>query len=295
MRGYVRYYYEAGNINAIFRQDHKSNYIILDIRMDGDITTTTGCHIEEDELTEAVKYQKESVECALYMFDTCCPFADFIRFLEAITLDVQECSIHWDAEGPEAEMRWERRHINDTGFLTVDWSSDKNSFNHRMMLNTKQTVKMLYTAFRSFVESKDYDPLCYEAINNGDSYALVISDASLDDLSERLVKLDANIVETTIQQLNAVSWERCIKGTLLSYPIEYFFGGSDAIVSSSEKALVIQPEWDSWNIEQRRANLNSIYDWRFSMNYWGDNLRQLRSTLIEKWLALPEPLTNHRN
>jgi hypothetical protein len=291
----ILFNYEAGNINAIFRQDHKSNYIILDIRMDGDITTTTGCPIEEDEFTKPVKYQKESVECAVYMSDTWCPFADFIRFLEAITLDVQECSMHWDAEGPEAEMRWERRHINDTGFLTVDWSSDKNSFNRRMMLNTKQTVKMLYTAFRSFVESKDYDPLCYEAINNGDSFALVISDASLDDLSERLVKLDANIVETTIQQLNDIAWGRCIKGTRLSYPIEYFFEGSEAIASSSEKALVIQPEWDSWNIEERKAHLHSVYDWRFSTNYFGDNLRQLRSTLIENWLALPEPLTNHPN
>ena len=291
----ILFNYEAGLINATFKQDQRSHYIKLDIRMDGDITTTTERNIEEDMITEPEQHQKESVECAVYMSDTWCPFSDFIRFLEAITLDVQECAMHWDAEGPDAEIRWKRRFRNDTGFLTVDWSSNKNSFNHRMMLNTKQTVKMLYTAFRSFVESKDYDPLCYEAINNGDSYALVISDASLYDLSERLVKLDANIVETTIQQLNDIAWERCIKGTRLSYPIEYFFGGSYTMPSSSEKTLVLQPEWDSWNIEQRRANLNSVYDWRFSMNYSGDNLRQLRSTLIEKWLALPEPLTNHRN
>ena len=57
---------------------------------------------------------------------------------------------------------------------------------------------------------------------------------------------------TTIQQLDGIAWGRCIKGTRLSYPIEYFFEGSEAIASSSERALVIQPEWDSWNIEERK-------------------------------------------
>jgi hypothetical protein len=288
----ILFEYEAGHIDATFSQDSRYDYIKLDMRMDGDITTTTECNLE-GYLADPEQYQKEGVEFTVYMASVFCPFPDFIRFLEAITLDVQECAFHWDAEGPDGEMRWERRYLEDTGFLTVNWCSNKDQFSHRMMLNTRQVVRMLYSAFRSFVESSDYDPIRYENLSYGDSFALVISNASLDDLSDKLVQLDAIDVEAVIQKLKGVVHERNIKGSKMSFPVEYFLEGTEAIVPSSEQDPVILPEWGSWDLAQRRVDLKDIFGWRYISNF-GANLRQLQSTLVESWLALPEPLP-HRH
>lgn len=284
----ILFEYEAGFIDASFSHVSEFDYIKLDIRMNGDITTTTECNIE-GHWAEPEAHQKENVEFTVYMSSVFCPFKDFIRFLEAITLDVQECAFRWDAEGPDGEMRWERRYLEDTGFLTVDWYSNKTQFSHRMMLNTRQAVRMLYTAFRSFVDSSDYDPFRYENLSYGDAFTLVMSNSSLDDLSDKLVQLDANAAEAVIQKLHGSVQERYTKEEKLSFPVEYFLERTDGIPPSSEQDSMIRPEWDSWNLKQRRANLDTIFDWGY-LSCFGANLRQLQSPLVESWLALPEPL-----
>lgn len=50
----------------------------------------------------------------------------------------------------------------------------------------------------------------------------------------------------------------------------------------------IQPEWDSWDRERRTETLKAIFVWE-NGPWNGTNLRQLKSKLIEDWLALPEP------
>ena len=81
---------------------------------------------------------------------------------------MRECSFGGDAEGPDGGMKWERRFINENGFLAVTWYSHYAKFEHRMMLDTRQAVRMLYTAFRRFVESPEYDYLRYEEHTYGE-------------------------------------------------------------------------------------------------------------------------------
>ena len=131
--------YEPGRIHARFSHRGKSDDINLEIRMDGDVTTTTDCD-DEWHLAEPENWQKDGTEFTVYMSSVFCPFPDFIRFLEAISIEVQECGFRWMAEGPDGAIQWTRRAIQDTGFLTVEWSSE-DSFSHRMMLNTRQAVR----------------------------------------------------------------------------------------------------------------------------------------------------------
>lgn len=280
--------YEAGYIDARFSHYEKTDFIQLDIRMDGDTIITTECD-DNWQKSEPEFYQKDSVEFSVFMTATSCPFKDFIRFLEAIALGVQECAFRWDAEGPEGEMRWERRFIDDTGFLTVLWSSEE-EYNYRMMLNTRQAVAMLYGAFRSFVESSDYDPVRWESLTYGENFELIINDATLDDLSEALVMLNAEAAEAVIQRLLRVVSDRSFHPEKQSFPIEYFLKLDDAATIPSEPEPIIEPDWDSWDKEQRKVSIKSIFDWPLA-SWMGSNLRQLRSTIIESWLALPEPLS----
>jgi hypothetical protein len=282
----ILFHYQPGQIDAQFSHANKYDDIKLDIRMDGDVTITTECDNDRN-LAQPEAYQKEAVEFSVYMSSVFCPFEDLIRFLEAISLEVQECAFRWEGEGPDGEMRWNRRYLNDTGFLTVNWCSNTDEFSYRMMLNTRQTVGMLYTAFRSFIESDAYDPIRYEEIGFGDSFELVLSNATLADLSEALTQLKAEAAETVIQRLNDTVGNRYSECQKLSFPLDYFLK-TDHMPKSNKEDAVIPAEWDSWDQEQQRGSINSIYDWKYTLGF-GANLRQLRSTLVESWLAQPVP------
>jgi hypothetical protein len=60
-----------------------------------------------------------------------------------------------------------------------------------MMLNTRQAVRMLYSAYRRFVESPGYDPIRYEKMQAGEAFSLVLDDRSIDTLAEVVVNFDA--------------------------------------------------------------------------------------------------------
>ncbi|SFU73526.1 hypothetical protein [Nitrosospira multiformis] len=289
---YVLFDYKPGHIEARFSHEPEFDFIELRIRMTGDITTTTECD-KHGRKTEPVSYQKETVDFTVYISSVFCPFKDFIRFLEAITLDVQECAFGWDPEGPEGRMHWLRRSPQDTGFLTVEWVSSKKNFSHRMMLNTRETVSTLYLAFRAFVDSPEYDPLRYEELNYGECFALVLSDASLGDLAGRLAEMNADTVERVLQSLANSVDDRHMKGPKLSFPIKHSLEASEPVEPSSKYEWV-DPEWDTWDTSHRMIKLEEIFSWG-GMSWYGHNLRQMRSKLIEDWLSLPEAVAARTN
>ena len=282
--------YEPGRIDARFSHDSKFDHITLDIRMGGDATISTNCD-DGFHLAVSENHKKDDMEFQVYVSSVFCPFGDFIRFLEAITIGVQECSFEWDSEGPDGKMHWKRRHIQDTGFLTVDWHSSKKNFSYRMMLNRWQVVGALYTAFRTFAESPDYDPLRYEELAIGESFALVLSNATLDDLAGALVRLNAAAAETVIQRLRDAVGGRHTEGPKMNFPIEFFLESTETGTPPREFYMPwIHPEWRSWSIDQRLADLTELFGDGYS-SWHGANLRELRSKLVEDWLAFPEPPT----
>lgn len=283
------FFSKPDQIQARFGQDRGFDYICLHITIVGGITTSVECDDQGGE-EKLVRRRKKERTFTVYMSSVFCPFQDFIRFLEAITLDVQECAIGWDAEGPDGRMHWRRRYVQDVGFLTVEWDSSKVNFSHQIKLNTRQTVKTFYSAFRSFIDSSDYDPLRYEELTHGESFALILSDASLDDLAARLVQMSAEAARVCLQALaNAVD-DRHMKGPKVSYPIAFFQQATEPVEASGGYHDWIDPEWDNWDIHQRMNQLKELFSWK-GMTWFGEKLREMRSKLIEDWLALPEPIT----
>jgi hypothetical protein len=72
-----------------------------------------------------------------------------------------------------------------------------------------------------------------------------------------------------------------------SFLIEYFFetGWSEAPLSEWDSWIPL--EWDSWNLDQRISDLKELFG-SGGLGWYGVNLRNLRSKLVEDWLALPD-------
>jgi hypothetical protein len=279
--------YTPGRIATRFSHDAEFDYVNLDISMDGDITTTIDCD-EDNRLGKPQDHKRERVNLRVFMSSVFCPFRDFLRFLEAITLEVQHCSFGWDAEGPNGEMHWQRRFIRDTGFLTITWDANENEISHRMMLNTRQTVKELYSAFRTFVESPDYDPLRYEELANGEKFSLVLSDASLEDLARAIAALNVDGAHAAIRRIQDAVSNRSLRGPKLSFPITYFVDVRTVANYSGDPDTSMPADWKDLEVEQRMTRLMEIFEGDGS-SWYGDNLRELRSKMVEEWLAQPEP------
>ena len=200
--------YKPGRINARFRHGSGFDTIVLRIRMSGATVITTPCD-DQFQKGNPVNHVADRQDFSVYMTSVWCPFADFIRFLEAIVIQVRECSFDWDAEGPDGGMKWERRFINENGFLTIEWHSRHSKFEHRMMLDTRQTVKTLYTTFRRFVESPEYDYLRYEEHTFGEELVDGLGGRySQAEIVEYMQSLDIKAARKILNAMLQRSWFR---------------------------------------------------------------------------------------
>lgn len=287
--------YMPGRLDARFVQDKRFDFIRLRMRMRNAEVVTTPCDDKFRRLTP-VSHRQAKVEFSVRISSVFCPFDDYIRFLEAITTGVRECSFDWDAEGQEGTMRWERRYLHENGFLNVTWAGyyreHKQEFSHRMMLDTHQTVGMLYHAFRNFVESPDYDPLRYENIEAGDGFCLVLKDAGLEELTAALVAMGADTARHLLLSMGDVMRERAYVRPALRntrYTLAHYLNAaSSREISDRESDEWICAEWNSMDQHRRAAYLREqLYSSGMTLGF-GGNLRSMRSKLVEEWLTRPE-------
>lgn len=280
---------KAGSINVLFSQ-MEFDYIYLNIHLTGHVVIQT--HLGGDDETETpIRHQKRDVDFEVEIASLECPFYDFITFLEAISLDVEECAFTWIAEFSYGRMQWERRFPKDTGFLTVEWSTSKQQFSHRMMLNTRQMVREFYSTFRSLIDSPDYDRLRYEGVTYGEALELVLSDASLDDLVEEFIRRNAIEAKDLLIKVGEIHTSRSSDGQKNEIrSIQYFLDATAPTDSEDDwpsYAEWIIPEWENWSIDQRKDHLKQVLSYR--MPCWeGNNLKNMKSKLVEDWLDSPE-------
>lgn len=283
--------YTPGRIDARFRHAARSYKAVLRLRMSNAIVTTTPSD-EDWKLGESINHMQRAVDESVLVSSIFCPFNDFVRFLEAVCLQVQECAFEWDAEGPTGRMEWQRRFIDDTGFLTLKWDGrfrgHERKFEHRMMLNTRQMVRMLYMALRRFVESPEYDPIRYEDMQVGEAFSLVLNDRSIDNLAEVAVNFEAWRAVSLLYQLRGVVADHLYDGRRLSYPLQHYVELSETPVELDEFNSWIRKDWDALDRLQRMAEIRRIFECK-DLGCDGANLRELRSALVEDWLAQPEP------
>ncbi|AMO23249.1 hypothetical protein GCM10027034_42690 [Ramlibacter solisilvae] len=279
--------YEPGGLQARFYHS-TADYIELDLRMGGETTWVqaveagTGRSIGDEH-----RGAKPSVEHTVYFSSLWCAFPAFIRFLEAITIGVQECAFSWDPEGPYGRMKWYSSGGAE-GSFRLQWSSGKYTIDQSTRVPTRDVVETLYTAFRAFAES-DYEPFRYETLPEWDAYSLILADATLGDFARALATLSAAEATAVLMRAGQAMHDRGGDERVLParcHSLEWFLlARHDANAGDSE----LPAAWDEWGEARRRHYLGSLWG-RSTLGCWsGSDLRRLRSARIEEWLARKSP------
>ena len=73
------------------------------------------------------------------------------------------------------------------------------------------------------------------------------------------------------------------------HPVDYYSSTTADLASNEDVASYIPEEWNTWDSGKRLDELNKIMAWGVCHGGSKSNLRELRSPLIEAWLAAPEP------
>ncbi len=82
--------YTPGRIDARFSHAPEFDYINLRIKMHGAVVKTTDCD-DQFRAEKSVESADPCLKFTVYMTSVFCPFKDFIRFLEAMAIQVQDC------------------------------------------------------------------------------------------------------------------------------------------------------------------------------------------------------------
>jgi hypothetical protein len=253
------------------------------------MSTPEGIEVEFDHADQfdvlQMRCRLSGEDFSVYFTSLWCPFSDYVRFLEAIAKGEMSCRFEWDPEGSYGCMRWEQNDP-DTGFLTVEWRDQEDTFDHRILLNTRQAVGAFYSAFRRFVESPDYDPLRYESIGAETAFSMVMSDASTEALACLLVELNAKDADALIQTLCRVIGKRIAGESRLCQPLAYYREAVKAGVPATEFSRTWIPgDWDAMSREQRLNEVENVIYKGGTPSWYGANLRQLKSPCLDQWLV----------
>lgn len=231
----------------------------------------------------------EHAEFLVYFSSVFCAFWDFVKFLEAIAVGVEQCQFSWDAEGPNGCFAWQRASQDGVGFLSVAWHS-RPSFRYVVRIDGKDAVRALYGAFREFVVSDSYDPLRYERMTIGEAISLSLDIGDFERLPGVLAKLDATSAEALLRIASGGPGERPIRGPKLRHSISACLGHVDEDIAITKELgdavsqwTMVTAEWDGWPPERRLEETEKIMGWEM-MSWYGANLREMRSPMLEAWL-----------
>lgn len=282
----------ASTIEAVFSHAEAFDFIDLHLAFDGmafsstPSTTNTYDGPWED-------FPCEHADFLVYFSSVFCAFGDFLKFLEAIAVGVEQCQFSWDAEGPDGCFSWQRASHDGVGFLTVVWHS-RPSFRYVLRIDGKSAVRTLYGAFREFVESNSYDPIRYERMTIGKTAFLVLADGDFERLPGELAKLDMATAEALLRIANGGPEERGARGPKRRYTITDCLEYVDEVVSRNKELGTvlsqldwITAEWENWPIERRLEEIETIMGWE-SGAWYGANLRAMRSGILEAWIGTDE-------
>lgn len=218
-----------------------------------------------------------------------CAFQDFVKFLEAIAVGVEQCLFSWDAEGPDGCFSWQRVSSCGVGFLAVTWHS-RPSFRYGVRIDGKSAVRFLYGAFREFVDGESYDPVRYERMTIGETLSLVLVEGDFGRLPAELAKLDARTAEALLRIAHLGPGERSTRGPKERHALSDCHGlvadeiaRTQRLGDADSGRAWIPAEWDGWAPEKRLEEIGNILGWE-NVTWHGANLRETRSRLIEAWL-----------
>jgi hypothetical protein len=281
----MKFDYLTGRIDVRFRHE-RHDWLCMRIRASTDRITTTCLDNDYYPLATTTSPSRR-VTVSVRLSSVYCPFTDLIHWLEAVAIGVSSCSFRWDAEGAEGSMQWGFIRCEDTGRFTLDWSRDDTELS--ISLSRDQMVRAIYQAFRRFVESSEYDPLRYESYRLGDRIPLR-SPYTEEEVIGQVLPMNARSADRHLQR---ILWgyvtnkrDRMLRkqfiATLSSNSVDPDTWGEVV----DDGLYYLAPEWNHWPTEKRRKNLVWLLDGR-QTGPWGSPLRQLRSEIVERYLAWP--------
>jgi hypothetical protein len=271
--------YFDGYLRVVF---HPVEYgtVPFDLILHGGVTSETP---RDDQFVkgEPVIRAQQDVTVRLWISSALGGFGCLISWLEAVTCGVQECAFGWDGEGPDGELRWHDGW--KSGTLKVTWT--RGDRDHSARLNKAQMVRAFYESFRGYVASAVYDPLAYETLTVGETFVLVLEGTGLDTLAGHLATLSGEVAERFVDEMLDLALD-----TARGYPrrariAEFTQRAMTHEVTMSAERRWIPVEWDQWSGSERRAYVMArVYAGGTQIGF-GERLRELRSSLVEKWLA----------
>lgn len=210
-------------------------------------------------------------------------FSCLISWLEAVTCGVQECAFSWDGEGPDGELRWYGPWGD--GRLMVSWTAEAREYG--VCVDKVRMVRAFYESFRSYVESDRYDPLSYETLSVGETFALVLEGGDVDALADRLTTLPRDAAESFIDVVLDLAADSAAGYPRRATLAEFAGRAAHRAMDEPDERWWIPVEWGKWDVAQRRDYVaRNVYNRGAAIGY-GERLRELRSTRVEKWLGEP--------
>lgn len=260
--------------------------IYIDFALHGDAIATTPCDENFVKGTPDISLKNDATVRTWTSASMSYFFRDMFCWLESIVCGVQECAYEWDGEGPMGELRWFNR-FDGSGRLKLSWSGNRNSPNaeHELRVSKVQLVRAFYESFRHFVESDRYDPLDYERLDAGEVFVLVLEDGDLDALADHLATLERDAAESFIDAMLELAGDRNAGYPRRDSIAAFTERATGREIDGPEERRWVPVEWTSWDFAQRRHYVvERIYKGGTLIGD-GEKLRELRSPMVEKWLA----------
>lgn len=292
MAGNLFEYYD-GYLRVDFRNGRWAGDIAITFLVSGDTTVTTPC---DDDFVKGEPQIDVNDDVHLHCWTSSSVswfFRSMVSWLEAVTCNVAECAFTWEGEGPDGELRWFGGY-RDSGLLELSWTGRRDSaaFKHHVRLDKHQMVRALYESFRAFVESDRYDPVDYERLVLGEIFDLVLVEgrgACVHEIATRN-RLDARaLIQTIVEFAHDREQNAPRQASLAELMQKAQTYWQDPPISEELMDEAVSEtfgvNWNGWTYDQRRRYVEEDLcpAGRYGGN--GENLRTLRSPLIESWLT----------
>jgi hypothetical protein len=285
--------YFDGFLRVTFRNGPWPGDIEILFHVTGDTVATTPCD-DDFEKGEPQIAVAEDVDLRCWTSSSVSSFfQSMVSWLEAVTCNVAECAFFWDGEGPEGELRW-LGGMSDSGTLSLTWRGrhDSPAFKHKVRLRQSQMVQTLYQSFREFVESDRYDPISYEKLHYGEVFDLVLIE-DRETLVRALAARDRSEAYALIQTILGLAYEfkkgfprRAELAEFIRMSKIYWEDRSTNANEVDEQIGDLLAEaWNEWTVDQRTRFVEDELCFFDGCGGYGERLRELRSTLVESWIA----------